>query len=333
MEYKEVRRNSDKRIFVFCNFEELLTDFYGVKTMEEVMPHAVNNEFIIHCPFCKAEGHRKHKLYIKDDLTVGNCFVCGRAFVHVSDRVDTTYRPPNNYGFKFFQGDNIVKLDDPLWSIDKFKYEFTDYDERGYQYLISRHGFMKDLYKILDIKFWDGNPVIPFFYKGEVIYYQIRFTNPGKIKYFMPPISSKPPYIIERGEPYKHRIMIVEGIFDAIAALIQCPDYMPVAVLGSSISDYQIDFIRGYCDYISEIRIWMDETRISKGIANKLKGVIDYCPINIIKSDGPDPEEIMIQRLKKRLPVQWIKSDYVGVNNDENIFLNYDWNLGRSKRK
>ena len=83
---------------------------------------------------------------------------------------------------------------------------------------------------------------------------------------------------------------------------------MPVAVLGSSISDYQIEYLRDYCKYLKEIRIWMDETKISIGIANKLKTVIDYCPINIIKSYGPDPEEVMVSRIQNNLHLQWIHS-------------------------
>jgi DNA primase len=123
----------------------------------------------------------------------------------------------------------------------------------------------------------------------------------------MPPISKKPPYVIDRGEEYKHRLVVVEGIFDAIAALIQCPDYTPVAVLGSSISDYQIDYLRDYCGYIDKIRVWMDETKISIGIAEKLKKELGYPIIKIIKSNGQDPEEIMKFRMSRGYSLQWIK--------------------------
>jgi DNA primase len=152
----------------------------------------------------------------------------------------------------------------------------------------------------------------------EVYYYQIRFTGKSNsIRYYLPPVSKKSCYIIERDDDEKcrHRILIVEGVFDAAAALIQCPDYTPVAVLGSSISDYQISQIREYTDYVSEIKIWMDETSISKKIARRLKSIIDYCPISIIKSYGPDPEEVMKERLNKHLDLQWIKPK-------ENIYEN-----------
>jgi hypothetical protein len=315
VDYKEITRKKDHRTFVFCNIEDLLKDYYNVSTFEETLQFQTKKgEWIIHCPFCKAEGHTKHKLYIKDEPDkgglIGYCFVCTRTYVNIDDKVNVTYQPPSKYGFNFGPGKfQIAQLTDPLWDLDKYYNDFTDYDEEGLKYLTKRHGFMKELYSILGIKFWNENPVIPFYdLNGKVFYYQIRFakTN-GKIKYYLPKINQKPVYMIPREGEAKHRIMIVEGIFDAIAALIQCPDYTPVAVLGSSISDYQIDFIREYSGVIKEISIWMDETEISKRIAGKVKSVFDYMPIRIIKSYGPDPEEVMNYRMSHGQRLQWIK--------------------------
>ncbi len=308
MEYKEIVKKDGSKL-IFCNFEDLLKEYYGVSSMDEVKTHVNSNgEYIIHCPFCKAEGHSKHKLYIREDLSVGYCFVCCRKYINVDDNVDVEVKVPDFLPGMFHKPFNLVRLEDPEWSLDRFKFEFDEFDQRGYDYLIGRHKYMADLYKILGFKFIDGNIAMPFFYKGEPFYYQIRFTGNSKIRYYFPPVSAKSPYVIERGEPYKHKIMIVEGIFDAIAVLIQAPEYTPVAVLGSNISDYQIDYIRDVCDYLDEIRIWMDETKISIRIANKIKRVIDYCPISIIKSKGQDPEETMKERIKLGLPLQWIKS-------------------------
>jgi hypothetical protein len=312
MEFKEVTRKNGS-VVVFCNFEDLLKEAYGVKTMEEVERQAIGDEYIIHCPFCKKEGHTKHKLYIKSDLTVGHCFVCTRAFINITDTVKPELVIPNSFtSWKTtVTSFELPVMKDPEWGLDRFKYEFDDFDEVGYKYLLGRHGFFKDLYKVLGFKFWNGNIVIPFMHNHEVYYYQIRFTGKSNsIRYYLPPVSKKSCYIIERDDDEKcrHRILIVEGVFDAAAALIQCPDYTPVAVLGSSISDYQIAQIRDYAGYVSEIRIWMDETKISKGIKDRIKTIIDYCPISIIKSYGPDPEEILQKRLREGLPIQWIKS-------------------------
>ena len=308
MEYKEVTSKRGQ-VLVFCNFEDLLKEAYNVTTMEEVETHKnQNNEYICHCPFCKAAGHKKHKLYIKSDLTVGHCFVCTRAFVNVTDTVDVTFPVPtfNNFGMMTGGTVNLVRLTDPNWTIDKYYTEFDDYSEEGVAYLKNRHIYLGELYKALDFKFLDGNIVMPFKYHGEIFYYQIRFSGNSKLRYFFPPISAKPPYIIERGNNKK--FIICEGVYDAISLLIQAPDYTPFAVLGSSISDYQIDFLREYVP--EEILIYMDETRISQGIANKLSRIVDYCPIRIIKSNGEDPEEKMkrLMRYGKSFnELAWIK--------------------------
>ena len=259
VDLKEVRRKNGE-IVVFCNFEELLKDFYGVTTMDEVRTHLTNNdEYIIHCPFCKAEGHKKHKLYIKGDLSVGHCFVCTRDFANVTDDINLSVKTPDFITSLFgHQEFKPVFLSDPVWTLDRYKYEFDDYSEIGVNYLIGRHGFMKDLYKILGFRFLDDNVVMPFFYHGEVFYYQIRFTGDSKIRYYFPPISAKPPYIIERNNNKK--FIIQEGVYDAIANMIMAPEYTPMSVLGSSISDYQMEFLKEYAP--EEILVYMDETKI-----------------------------------------------------------------------
>ena len=302
MEYQEIIKKDGKHI-IFCNFEDLLTESFGVKSMREVESFKKpNGEYICHCPFCKKEGHKKHKLYIKSDLTVGHCFVCTRAFVNVTDKVEVSYQPP-----KFLlarEPFHVVKLSDPEWSLDRFNYEFDDYSEFGYRYLVGRHKYMDPLYKVLKFKFWDDNIVMPFYYHDELIYYQIRFTKQNKIRYFFPPIKGgKPPYIIEHGD--NKNFIICEGVYDAIALLIQAPSYTPMAVLGSSISDYQLGFLREYVP--RKIVVYMDDTEKSIGVANKIRSVIDYCPIGIIRSDGTDPEEKMINKMHYGKNLQWIK--------------------------
>lgn len=302
MEYKEVTSKGGKLI-VFCKFEDLLKEAYGVGSIEEVQRFlGPNEEYICHCPFCKAEGHSKHRLYIKGDLTVGHCFVCTRAFVNIDDELNLEVNVPN-YMSMGYQREDVVKLSDPVWSLDKFNNEFDDFSDVGFKYLLSRHKYMAQLYKILEFKFFDDNIVMPFKYHGEVFYYQIRFTGNSKIRYYFPPISRKPPYIIENGDNKK--IIICEGVYDAVSLLLQAPGYTPVAVLGSSISDYQIDFLREYVP--EKIIIYMDKTEISRNIARKLVTKIDYCPIKIIKSDGTDPEENLKKRIKKNLKLEWIK--------------------------
>ena len=307
MDYKEVRRH-DGSIVVFCDFEELLMDFYGVSTIEQVEANlGSNGEYIIHCPFCREEGHTKHKLYIKGDLTVGHCFVCTRSFVNVTDRINTTISIPTSLTtFGYGRGPlQVVPLTDSTWTLDKYWNEFDSYSDKGIEYLKGRHKYLESLWQPLGFKFWDSNIVMPFKYHGEIFYYQIRFTDPNcNIRYFFPPISAKPPYIIEHGEKPGKKIIICEGVYDAISLLIQAPSYTPCAVLGSSISDYQIDFIREYVP--EKILVYMDETDISKRIVGKLRSEIGYCDIRIIPSDGEDPEECMKRRMLTNSEIGWI---------------------------
>ena len=304
--YKEIVSKRGTKV-VFCNFEELLMDYYQVKDFSQVPPPEPSGEWIIHCPFCKEAGHTKHKLYIKDDMSVGHCFVCTRAFVHVDDQVRVEFEAPSFmpglFGFKKFE---LTKLTHPVWSIDKFKYEFDDYDERGVQYLVNRNKYLAELWKPLGIKFMDGNPVIPFYDwgKDDVVYYQIRFAGQNKIKYFLPPIKNKLCYTITQPRDTRTRIVIAEGIFDVTALLVTFPSAIPIAVLGSHIADYQMDYIRENITP-SEIFVYMDETKISRGIVDSLKTKFDYCPITIIPSNGEDPEENM-RRLAAKSPGQEI---------------------------
>lgn len=312
MDYTEIKTKKGERV-VFCNFEELLKEFYGTDSMDSVKTHLTSNdEYIIHCPFCKKEGHSKHKLYIKGDLSVGHCFVCTRAFINTTETLSLEVKTPtyldNLFGHQEF---HPVYLQDPNWSLDAFRYDFDDYSEIGVNYLIGRHGFMKELYKSLGFKFINDNVAMPFFYHGDLFYYQIRFTGESKIRYYFPPISNKPPYIIEREK--NNRFIIVEGVFDAIAAMIMAPEYTPMAVLGSSISDYQLEFLREY--NVEDIIVYMDETSISDRIAGKIRASGCLCPVHVIKSNGQDPEEKMKEILSHNGYLQWITSDKFNKSN------------------
>lgn len=306
-QYKEVKRKHGGSI-VFCDLKDLICKSLGIDDPEDAPK--TGSEYVIHCPFCAEEGHSKHKLYIKDDFSLGHCFVCGRAFVNVTDEINFEVRVSDsilNFG-RTLEKLNLVPLTDPTWSLNKIESDFVDFDQTGYDYLCSRHPYMKDLYKILGFKFWEGNIVMPFYYHGTPFYYQIRFSNVGHddkgIRYFFPPISAKPPYIIDHGQGKIRKLILCEGVFDAISLLIQAPDYIPVALLGSSISNYQINFIREYLP--EHIIIFMDETEISLRIKDKLKSAIDYCPIDIIRSGGEDPEECMIRKMKQGKDQGWI---------------------------
>lgn len=313
IDYKETTFKNGKHV-IFCKIEDLLKEFYHEDDMTSIERHLEPNgkNWIIHCPFCKEEGHRKHKLYIDHDCSRGFCFVCGRIYINVDDTVKVDVKMPNFLGFH--ESFKPIELpEDSQWNLGLYYTEFDDYSEKGVEYLARRNPYLRDLYEPLGIKFFNDNVVLPFHDpSGNLVYYQIRFTDAGKnqIRYFFPPIKSKPPYILHGEGADPGKIIIVEGIFDALAAYIQSSGkYVVIAVMGSKISDYQLDYIRNWYRP-KKILVWMDETKLSKGICDRLKSVFDYSQISIIPSYGPDPEEVMMGKIRRGQNPLWIGENY-----------------------
>jgi len=256
------------------------------------------NDYAVMCPNCMkrhkekgdAASYRKLHLWISKDYQYGQCFRDHTVFVSDNQIFNT----------------NVKRMESPVdmsnwtldilgeegyWTLSRFN-TLSDNDQIGIDYLASRIYLYRKLYSILNIRFdHNHNPVVPFYYKDQLIYYQIRnkdyVKGSDKPKYFSPPIDHKPPYIIEHGENKK--FVICEGTFDAMACSILFPDRTPFAVLGSDITDYEIAMLRGYVP--EDILIYMDDTNLSYEVKNKLERYINYAEFNIQKSNGQDPEE------------------------------------------
>jgi hypothetical protein len=261
------------------------------------------DDYMVTCPYCVdayktnssyKETYTKYKLYVKKDLSIGHCFRCGKIFVGNDDSIDVDVpKIEEPISMRDF---NLVKLNGSLWNLKLFD-TFDDYDEIGYNYLINkRHHYFDKLYKLLNIKFSNHNPVIPFYFNGQLIYYQIKMAfGESKLPYFSPPISHKPAYILEHGDNKK--FVVSEGTFDAIADMILFPDRTPFSILGSSITDYQITMLRTFVP--EDILVYMDDTELSKKVADKISRYIDYANISIRYSDGQDPEEYLKYKISK----------------------------------
>nr|DAK84293.1 MAG TPA: DNA primase [Caudoviricetes sp.] len=255
------------------------------------------DDYAVMCPICREEkqkedpNYKNLKFWIDKSLEFGRCFVCNSVFISNNDRIKTVIRP---IGPPDMSNMKVSHLNHPYWTYELFN-SFPEYDKEGVDYLCKkRHYLLESLYRPLGIRFSGHNPVIPFFFKGEMIYYQIRLIDgESRIKYFSPPIDHKPAYIIEKKE--NKNIIICEGVFDAIACLILYPNYTPFAVLGSSITDYQIWMLRSYIP--DKIKIFMDKTELSVGIKERIRNFVNYADIGIVPSDGRDPEETLINKL------------------------------------
>lgn len=304
-EFTEVRKRDGKLVMI-GEIQKYMQDHIDESQYKETKTH-----YMIECPYCKNAylhddtyevPYTKRKLYMLKNGTTGFCFRCDRAWVNNDDSIrielDTPEEPISMKDFELIKLPNVG-----LWTLDLYD-GLSDQDDKGFEYLCNRNPYLEKLAPMLGIKYTEHNPVIPFRFKNELIYYQFRlaFGNPS-IKYFSPPISHKPAYIIEHADCKK--FIVCEGTFDAISLLIQAPDYVPFAVLGSTITDYQLTMLRTYVP--EKILVYMDETSLSTKVADRIRSFINYAEVGIIKSDGTDPEENLMRKLRYGGKTRWIQ--------------------------
>lgn len=319
-EYKETTTRKGK-IIIFGKLDELLKSYYHVNTIGALDQFKSNykEQYIINCPFCQHEGHSKKKLHIypntsgSDDFSEGYCFVCGRTFLHINDEIDVNFKVPDFLGTnKPFE---FIPIEDKYWTLEKFNDEFDSWSEKGIEYLVNRNPYLETLWRPLGFKFYEDHVAMPFRNPdGELIYYQIRFIDATKnfgVRFHFPKISAKPPYILHSSNADPEKIIICEGIFDCIAAWIQCGGkYVCIALMGSKVSDYQLAFIQHW--YMpKKIVFWLDETRLSKDICTRFKSVFNYSNMAIVKSEsGYDPEEILNHRIRVGKKIDWLTPEF-----------------------
>ena len=168
-------------------------------------------------------------------------------------------------------------------------------DEKGLAYF--RHRGNNRLireYRNFDLRFSDDGIYIPYYFDGEIKYYIKRLYKPiGDMKYFLPPIKSKPFYLIDRGSDV---YVICEGPFDAMSIAMVYPDVNVLAISGSTMTTAQINSLDDRLP--DKIIVWLDNTELSTNLRDKLKKKIIYADYNIVKSNGDDPEEMLIQKLQ-----------------------------------
>lgn len=319
-EYKEVESRKKGATIIFGKLDELLKKYYHVTTVGALDQFRSNykDQYIINCPFCKQEGHSKKKLHIypntpgDDDFTEGFCFVCGRIFIHISDQLNIHFKTPDFLGIR--QEFKFVPIEDKFWTLEKFNNEFDSESQRGIAYLEKRNPFLKDLWKPLGFKFYEDHVAMPFRNPdGKLIYYQIRFIDADKssgIRFHFPKISAKPPYILHSSGADPSKLIICEGIFDCIAAWIQCGGkYVCIALMGCKVSDYQLLYIQHWYRP-RKIIFWLDETKLSIEVSKRFRTIFNYSELKVVPSHGADPEEIMNHRLRVGRDLIWIDPDY-----------------------
>jgi len=257
-----------------------------------------STHFIYYCPNCeyKRDRHdRDGKFYWSKEKSVGYCHKCVTAFFPESNESVVHQELNNTITATISRLRNEERFIDP----PRIQFDFDELTLENLAYLKSRHLFLPILAKYLHCKSWNGSKkgtVFPFFYKNYISGFQARFhtddkssryyTSGGNHKILYSPVHVFTNFNLR---PWDGTITLVEGIFDAIAALIMgYPS--PLAVFGSSVSAYQILLLRKLLP--DNAFIMMDNKDISWAIAKQIKKEVkSISDTQIIHFNGLDPEE------------------------------------------
>lgn len=180
-----------------------------------------------------------------------------------------------------FISSSLIKLLDMRW-YQKIK-KFTD-DKTGKIKIINRRGILTP---------------IKFKINGElrIKSFQIRFLTEDKKFRFYTLDGVKSIYCLSSISEGS-KITLVEGIFDAIAAdLLGYP--FPVAILGKSISKFQISQLRELVP--SEINLALDTKQCNLSVYKTVRNQIPSCGrIKKIDLKGLDPEEFYLKQKSQK---------------------------------
>lgn len=262
-----------------------------------------HTHWIYFCPNCalkRGRPDRDGKLYYSFEKNVGYCFKCNTVFY---PKVDENKLVDHEYNLAL--NNMINKLNDNNYpSPSEIKYDFQPLNLEAREYLKSRHMFLNILSNYLNLRLWNGTTmgiVTPFYIDNKIAKFQVRFnTEDHKKRYYTSPGEKLLYSPMKLFNDYKLKseptITLVEGTYDAIAAMILgYPN--PVAVLGSSLSHYQLYLLRKCL--VENAYVMMDDAEISYSLFKPLrKSVPSISHLKCVKYKEKDPEEILKRNLK-----------------------------------
>lgn len=206
-----------------------------------------SGECLFHCPFCY---HKKPKLSINFGKRAGywKCWICNERGKKISSLLyklgyskkeinsivgeeESTYTPeqnPEEYKVKI----TLPKEYKPLWRVTEKSYEYLN----AIRFLKSRGVVLEDIYRYqigyCDDGQYKNRIIIPSFDRNnQVNYFVSRTYYDEGMKYKNPP-ASRNNIIFENLINWNMPIVLVEGIFDAIAVRRNC-----IPLLGKLLSD------------------------------------------------------------------------------------------------
>lgn len=291
---------SNNTIYLRADIPKFLASLKG--NIRETREH-----YVVECPSCKEEklrtgnpGYDKKKLYILKDESVGRCARCGLVIIrqHIANINELVIKNAPNFKDPLTSRMELQHIS-PLFEggIDFYFDKAEELQDDAIEFLKCRRSYsvIKNLDK-LGFKSYKGDFVIPFPYMGEIIYYQINYRNPKGLKYFSPPIRRKPIYVPKYIGP---KLILTEGVYDAIACMESYPDRTCIALLGSDVTDYQVWMIRRLLP--KDIVVYMDDISISNKVVNRLRAtpLSSFCKFSIVESHGMDADEFLKQYNKE----------------------------------
>lgn len=229
------------------------------------------------CPECPPE--KLGALSIHRSMRWARCFRCDKIFIAKGLHIDEIKNELAEEQETTVSASGIVKLANPM--IQKL---YKPVPKEGIEYLRNRNPLVDDWTRY-KLGYDETSIFIPYYYMGELIFYQIRYMK-GARRYNMPSIPS--PIYIAREWDYTKPTIISEGPFDVIANDNAVGDeFNIVGLVGKSLSQYKLQLLENLST--PQYYIMLDETELSEKIQSKLYGS------RIIPTFGPDPEELEVQ--------------------------------------
>lgn len=282
-----------------------------------------NNNIQIHCPFASVSGHsdyydRKPSFGFK--VTKGgfkyNCFTCnrkGNSFIQLVDElkkynlIKSDINPYNtqneilSYLFKKYKSDSKIKDNkndekiEPLIGVP----DYSDIDFIEYNL---KRGVDIKILKLLNVRYnkKDKSIIFPVYnFNGKYLGYikHNRFSEPKYKNY----INHKNfLYLENKIIKIPTKGIIVEGVYDAIVTyshllkLNLTYDYSVVAILGSSINDYQYNL---FIEYFSSLILYGDNDEAGIKMEKLLYNKFKYKIPNIwrMRYNGNDPADVKLE--------------------------------------
>ena len=286
-----------------------LEEYWNALPDSEKHENPNSDELQCTCPYCSAPVHpgdstydgayMQKKLYIHRGFKVGFCFRCNTTYI--TSYLDLKYEIPSmikELGAPSLK-DLSFKMLDPVFNLSLFKDLPDEIPDKWLDKLYDRNPYTMNLYdelgfKYVPEKYGHEGVLIPFYWKGEMIYYQI-WQYPKQPKYWCPPTHTKSLYICG---PIKKDAILVEGVFDAVACRTLYPDKTPIAVLGCTVTHGQCLQLKSL--FLNSIVIRMDDSNKSYKVYNRIKNELEFTDLSVLESDGTDPEEELLKLIETK---------------------------------